>query len=65
MLAVDHADIGSVASNLRIESVGLGFDGVDDLFARPVPAGTAQVGDAFMGVFAGLLVDAGDLNVGL
>jgi hypothetical protein len=36
--AIDHANVAAIARNLGIEGVGLGFDGVDDLLARPVPA---------------------------
>lgn len=61
--AIYDANIATVSSNPGVEGVGLGFDGIDDLLARPAPAGTAQVGDAFVGVVAGLLIDAGDLNV--
>jgi hypothetical protein len=62
--SIDDANVAAIARNLRVKGIGLGFDGVDDLLARPAPAGTAQVGDAFVGVVAGLLVNAGNLDVG-
>lgn len=67
MWSVNHANIRPSAVNRRIESVRLAVDRVDDLLPGPAPsaaAGASKVGDPFVRVRAGLLVDAGDLNVG-
>ena len=60
---VHHRDIGALATDLGKEGVCLGIDRIDHLLAGPFPFTTAKVSNTFMRVIAGLLVDAGNLNV--
>jgi hypothetical protein len=58
------ANLGAFAVHQGMEGVGPPVDQVDHLLPCPFPADSAKVGDAFMRVVAGLLVDAGDLQIG-
>lgn len=47
--SVDDAHRGHLAVDLRVEGVGVRFDGMDDLLPGQIPIGPAEVGDPFIG----------------
>src|SRR3546814_109188 len=61
--AVHDTDVAPVVPNVGVECIGLRFDRIDDLLARPMPGRAAEVGDPFIRVVARLLVDARHLYV--
>ena len=62
--AIHDADVGARVAHQRVEGVLTAFDPADDVSAGPLALGVSEVRDALVGVVAGVLRDAGDLNVG-
>lgn len=61
--AIHDGDVSAHVAPKCEEGVLTAFDPADDLGPRPLAVGVPEVRDALVGVVAGVLRDAGDLNV--